>query len=214
MTEAKRQVAGDVRIDAPAGPFEVLILADASADPALVAREMLAQAEHDRDAAAVLVTTSPALLAEVRALLASWVPRAKRRDIISAALGRSGALLLAASMEEAGAFARAYAPEHLLVMTADPAGDAAGVDTAGTVFLGAASSVVFGDYLSGANHVLPTSGRARSFSGLSITDYLRSYTIQELTPAGAAAMADDVARLALAEHLPAHAAAALARSGP
>jgi len=214
VTEAKRQVAGDVMIDSPAGPSEVLVLADASADARLVALEMMAQAEHDPDAACVLVTTSEPLARAAEVELAAQLATTPRADICRRALATSGALLLADSMDEAVAFTNRYAPEHLSVMTTTAAADARRVRTAGTTFVGPSASVAFGDYMTGANHVLPTAGRARSFSGLSTMNYLRSFTIQEVTPAGAAAMADAVAELARAERLPAHAAAAVARRAP
>jgi histidinol dehydrogenase len=211
VTEAKRQVAGHVTIDSPAGPSEVLVLADDAADARLVALELMAQAEHDPDAACVAVTTSARLAATIEVELALTLAAAPRADICRKALAESGAVLVADALDEAMRFATSYAPEHLSVMTAEAARDARRVPTAGTTFVGAAASVAFGDYMTGANHVLPTAGRARSFSGLSTVHYLRSYTIQEITAAGAAAMATDVARLAEAEGLPAHAAAALAR---
>ncbi len=211
VTEAKRQIAGRVRIDAPAGPSEVLVVADDSADPAWVALELLAQAEHDPDACALLLTDAPALAKAVRDELEARVPRAPRADIIRAALREGGALLVAETLDEAFAFAGAYAPEHLSIMTRSANIDAGRVRTAGTVFVGAAASVAFGDYLTGANHVLPTGGRGRSFSGLSVEHFLRSYTVQTVSPEGAAALADDTALLATAEGLPAHAEAAGAR---
>jgi histidinol dehydrogenase len=214
VTEAKRQVAGRVLIDAPAGPSEVLVLADDTAAADLVACELLAQAEHDPDAACVLVTTAPALAGGVREALAVRLEAAPRREVAAAALAASGALLLADSLDEAVAFTRAYAPEHLSLMVSDGGGLASRIATAGTTFVGPWASVAFGDYMTGANHVLPTAGRARSFSGLSTQHYLRSYTVQEITERGAAALAGDVARLAEAEGLPAHAAAARARQAP
>ncbi|HSW30544.1 MAG TPA: histidinol dehydrogenase [Longimicrobiales bacterium] len=220
VTEAKRQVAGRVLIDSPAGPSEVLVLADGSADPAWVAMEMLAQAEHDPDAACVAVLTAStperadALAAAVRGALTAQLAAAPRRDVAAAALAGAGAVLVADSLDEAVAFASAWAPEHLSVMTADAATVASRIRTAGTTFVGPWASVAFGDYLTGANHVLPTAGRARSFSGLSAQHYLRSFTVQEITAGGAASMAGDVVRLADAEGLPAHAAAAAARRAP
>ena len=130
------------------------------------------------------------------------------------ALGASGAVLWAETLEERIDFAVRYAPEHASVMTRDAASDAPRISTAGTTFVGPYASVAFGDYLTGANHVLPTSGRARSFSGLSTHHFLRSFTIQEIDPEGAAALSDDVVRLAEAEGLPAHADAARARRAP
>jgi len=214
VTEAKRQVAGDVTIDSPAGPSEVLVVADERADARLVALELMAQAEHDPDAACVAVTTSQRLAAAVEAELATALADAPRAEICRRALAASGAVMVADSLAEALDFARRYAPEHLSVMTKDAGADARTVHTAGTTFVGPAASVAFGDYLTGANHVLPTAGRAKSFSGLSTAHYLRSYTIQEIDPTGAASMAADVAILAEAEGLPAHAAAALARGTP
>jgi histidinol dehydrogenase len=188
-------------------------LADADADPRLVALEMMAQAEHDPDAACVIVTTSEALATAAEAALAVELETAPRREICTAAFRTSGAILVAADTNQAIDFVNAYAPEHLSVMTASAANDARRVTTAGTTFVGPAASVAFGDYLTGANHVLPTAGRARSFSGLSTLNYLRSFTIQEIDAEGASGMADDVATLADAEGLPAHAAAARARKG-
>jgi histidinol dehydrogenase len=211
VTEAKRQVAGRVLIDSPAGPSEVLVLADADADPDWVAHELLAQAEHDPDAACVFVATSEQLIREVRTALSTLLTEAPRRDVAAAALEAAGALLVADSMDDAVAFAQAYAPEHLSVMTADAPAIASRITTAGTTFVGPWASVAFGDYLTGANHVLPTGGRSRSFSGLSTHHFLRSYTVQEITAAGADRMAADVALLAEAEGLPAHRAAAMAR---
>jgi histidinol dehydrogenase len=210
VTEAKRQVAGQVMIDSPAGPSEVLVLADGSADARSVALEVLAQAEHDPDAACVVVTIDEELAADVETALAELLLDAPRADICRQALATSGAVLLAGSLAEGLDFVNRYAPEHLSVMTTNAAVDARAVRTAGTTFVGPSASVAFGDYMSGANHVLPTAGRARSFSGLSTMHYLRSYTIQEIDLEGAAAMVGDVAILADAEGLPAHAAAAKA----
>jgi histidinol dehydrogenase len=214
VNEAKRQVAGRVVIDCPAGPSEVLVLADDSANATWAAHELLAQAEHDPDAACVLVTTSERVARESREALGRLLAEAPRAGVARAALASAGAILLANSDTDAFYFAQRYAPEHLSIMTASSAEDARRVRTAGTTFIGGHASVAFGDYLTGANHVLPTSGRSRSFSGLSVQHFLRSYTIQEVTQEGAAAMADDVATLAVAEGLPAHAAAALVRSVP
>ncbi len=220
VTEAKRQVAGRVPIDGPAGPSEVLVLADGGTDPTFVAAELLAQAEHDPDAAcvAVLIGSSATHATErgraVRSALTDMLERAPRRGIAARALARAGALLTTASLDDAVAFARDYAPEHLSVMTSDPAAVASRVSTAGTTFLGPWASVAFGDYLTGANHVLPTGGRARAFSGLSVQHYLRSFTVQEITAEGAASLAGDVSVLATSEGLPAHGAAALARRSP
>ena len=213
VLEAKRQVAREVRIDSPAGPSELLVIADGSADADLIAAELIAQAEHDPDAAVLLVATDVALTDAVAAALTRQVAASPRREVIEAALHARGALLVAAKLEDAIAFANLYAPEHLLVLTAKAAADGAKVRSAGTIFLGPGSSVAFGDYLTGANHVLPTGGSGRSFSGLSVLDFLRSWTYQDVTPAAAKAMAEDTARMADAEGLPGHAAAARLRAG-
>lgn len=212
VTEAKRQLNGAIAIDSPAGPSEVLVIADGAADPEIIAAELICQAEHDPDAAAVLVCTVPRILEATRAALARRVPAAPRREIVEAALAARGGLLLADSLEEALAFSARYAPEHLLLLVRDARAALDGVRAAGTVFLGAASSVAFGDYITGANHVLPTAGLARSYAGLSTLDFLRWYTYQEVSPEAAARLAGPTATLAEAEGLPAHAAAARLRA--
>jgi histidinol dehydrogenase len=211
VTEAKRQLAGTLVIDGPAGPSEVLVLADDCADPRLAALELLAQAEHDPDAACVLVTTSTRVADGCAEALAAMLDATPRAGIARAALRTYGGILLADSMDEALDFTERFAAEHLSIMTSDAATAAGTMRNAGTIFVGSAASVAFGDYLSGANHVLPTAGRARAFSGLGTHHFLRAFTIQEIDEAGAAALADDVAALADAEGLPAHAAAARAR---
>ena len=213
VTEAKRQLNGVIAIDCPAGPSEVLVLADDTADAELVTYELLAQAEHDPDAAGVLVSTSPQLLANVFTFMNDILDLEPRQQIIAAALRNGGALLLATNVEEMLAFAREYAPEHLALHVRDARGVLPSVRNAGTVFLGAASSVTFGDYVTGANHVLPTARLARAYSGLSTADFLRSVTYQEVSAAVAADFAPVVSTLAMAEGLPAHAAAARLRAG-
>jgi histidinol dehydrogenase len=212
VTEAKRQVAGDLLIDSPAGPSEVLVVADSLADPRLVALELVAQAEHDPQAAVAVVSPSPELLARVREALAEEVARAPRRAVIEEALRDRGGLVLAASMDEALEFAEAYAAEHLAIYTVNAEADLERMTTAGTVFVGQGATVAFGDYMTGANHVLPTAGLSRAFSGLSVLHFLRFFTHQRLTADAAADMAEPVAILADAEGLPGHAAAARARA--
>lgn len=211
VTEAKRQLTGTVAIDSPAGPSEILIIADDTADATLVAVELLAQAEHDPDAAAVLVTTDASLIDRTARELDRLLADQPRVGIIRAALAARGALLTAATLDDATRFAAGYAPEHLLVMTRDPRALLPLIRAAGTIFLGAPSSVAFGDYITGANHVLPTAGLARAYAGLSSADFVRWTTYQELTPAAAAAVARPTAVLADAEGLPAHALAARLR---
>ena len=211
VTEAKRQLNGVVAIDCPAGPSEVLVLADDSADATRIAFELLAQAEHDPDAAAVLVSTSAGLLDEVAAVIGNVIGSQPRADVIRAALRTGGALLLADDAGEMIEFNRAYAPEHLALFVREPRALLDSIRNAGTVFLGDASSVAFGDYLTGANHVLPTATLARAYSGLSTLDFVRWTTYQELSGEVAARFAPVTAILADAEGLPAHAAAARLR---
>lgn len=211
VAEAKRQLAGTVATDAPAGPSEVLVVADETAPPRLVALELLAQAEHDPNAAVVAITLSAGHASAVLAELERELKDTPRREVAARALAGQGAVLNAATLEGALAFADDYAPEHLLLAVADPRSAAERVRNAGTVLLGTSSSVAFGDYATGANHVLPTAGRARAYSGLGTADFLRFVTIQEVAPAAAAQLAKTAVVLAEAEGLPAHAAAARAR---
>jgi histidinol dehydrogenase len=212
VTEAKRQLTGHVGIDSPAGPSEILVIADDSADVTLIAAELLAQAEHDPDAASVLVTTEPALLEAVAARTSELLGQQPREAIIRASLAARGALLSAESLAQAVEFAEEYAPEHLLVLTRDPRSLLPALRNAGTIFLGRGSSVAFGDYMTGANHVLPTAGLARAYSGLSTLDFLRWTTYQELSDDAAARLAPATSVLAAAEGLPAHALAARLRA--
>ena len=213
VTEAKRQLNGIVATDSPAGPSEVLVIADEAANPLLIAYEVFAQAEHDPDAAAVLISTSEELIANVAAMLGSEIHKQPRFDIIESAFRSAGALLLSESVEEMLAFSQEYAPEHLAIYTQDPRSLLSFVRNAGTVFLGSDSSVAFGDYVSGTNHVLPTATLARAYSGLSTTDFLRMTTYQEISRVMAAEFSPITATLAAAEGLPAHATAARLRAG-
>ncbi len=208
VAEAKAQVSSVTAIDSPAGPSELLVIADDSASPDVVTRELLAQAEHDPLAAVVLVSTSETLIRGVEQRLAEWMRREPRATVITEALASRGALLLAASLEEAVAFANRWAPEHLLIATRRAASLVPMVRNAGTVFVGESASVAFGDYMSGANHVLPTGGLSRAYSGLSTVDFYRWTTFQHMDRATAARLAGDVGVFADAEGLPAHAASA------
>ena len=208
VAEAKLQVAGVVAIDAPAGPSELLVVADESADTDVIAREMLAQAEHDPMAVVVLVTPSASLAERVDKQLAALVSGAAREAIIRQSLASRGALIVVPALEDALDFAADFAAEHVLVVCRDAEAVADRVRNAGTVFIGTFSSVAFGDYLTGANHVLPTGGLARSYSGLSTIDFYRWTTWQCVSRSAAAALASDVGTLADAEGLPAHATAA------
>jgi histidinol dehydrogenase len=210
VAEAKLQVASVVAIDSPAGPSELLALCDASADPSLVAREMLAQAEHDPLAAVVAVVTDERIAERIVAELSAQLPAHPRAAIAAAALGGQGAVLVVKDLAEGVEVANAYAAEHLLLLVAEPDDALARLRNAGTVFIGASSSVAFGDYMTGANNVLPTGGLARSYSGLSTLDFVRWTTYQRVSPAAAARLAGDVGIFADAERLPGHAAAARA----
>jgi histidinol dehydrogenase len=210
VAEAKLQVSSVVAIDSPAGPSELLVLCDDSADPALVAREMLAQAEHDPLTAVIAVTASSGMASAVIAALVAQLPSQPRADICRAALEAQGAVLFVDSLSEGVAFANAYAAEHLLLVV-EPLDDVLGrLRNAGTIFVGPTASVAFGDYMTGANHVLPTGGLARSYSGLSTLDFVRWTTYQRVTEDAAARLADDVGVFADAEQLSGHALAARA----
>lgn len=212
VAEAKLQLSGFVAIDSPAGPSELLVVADGSADPALVARELVAQAEHDPDAAAVAIVVGQPAATAVAEALRDAAASAERQDVVTASLSRRGGVLSTTTLDEAVSFASEYAAEHLLLVVREPDGVVPRLRSAGTIFVGASSSVVFGDYMTGANHVLPTGGLARCYSGLSTLDFFRWTTWQRVSPAAAAALAGDVARFADAEGLPGHAAAARAWS--
>lgn len=210
VAEAKLQVASAVAIDSPAGPSELLVVCDMSADAALVAREMLAQAEHDPLAAVVALCTDAGLARRIAAELATQLPLQPRADITAAALAGQGAVLVVDDLADGVSLANAYAAEHLLLLVTEPDPVLAQLRGAGTVFVGASSSVAFGDYMTGANHVLPTGGLARSYSGLSTLDFVRWTTWQRVSPAAAARLAADVGAFADAEGLPGHALAARA----
>ena len=210
VAEAKLQVANAVAIDSPAGPSELLVIADETADPRLIAREMLAQAEHDPLAAVVAVTTSEQSAASVMRALAELLPTQPRAEIAAVALQGQGAVLWVDSLASAVELSNAYAPEHLLLVVSTAAEVLDNLRNAGTVFVGASASVAFGDYMTGANHVLPTGGLARCYSGLSTLDFVRWTTYQHVTRDAAARLSEDVGVFADAERLGGHALAARA----
>lgn len=214
VTEAKLQIqgAGAAGIDSPAGPSELLVLADASADKTTIARELLAQAEHDPLAAVWAVTDSEPLARAIAAEALAALSHQPRASIIREALRARGAILWARSIRDAVEFAAELAPEHLLLAGKVAETVLPDIRRAGTVFVGETSSVTFGDYITGANHVLPTGGSARSYSGLSTEDFMRWTTYQRVARDAARSLAPDVALLATAEQLPGHAAAARAWS--
>ncbi|HYJ81413.1 MAG TPA: histidinol dehydrogenase [Allosphingosinicella sp.] len=213
VAEAKTYVAslpGGPAIDLPAGPSELLVVADRTADPALVAADLLSQAEHDADAQVFLVTPSQPLAEAVAARLESQLRDLPRRDVARASLGQ-GRILLTADLDEALDVANLYAPEHLSLAVADPDALIPRVRNAGAVFAGPLAAETFGDYLAGSSHVLPTDGAARAWSGVSVHTFLKSMTVQTVTAAAAARIAAPAAALARMEGLEAHARAADAR---
>jgi histidinol dehydrogenase len=221
VTAAKRLVAGDVGIDGLAGPTEVVIVAGAGADAALLAADLLAQAEHDPLAAAVLITPDRTLAREVAAAVGPQLAALAKLGVAGAAaaataraaLDRFGAALLVGGWDEALELVERIAPEHLQLVGAGAEALAERVRSAGAVFLGAATPEVFGDYVAGPSHVLPTCGSARFASALGVDDFLRRSHAVRFSPAAAARWAEAAACLAMAEGLPAHAAAARRRLG-
>jgi histidinol dehydrogenase len=208
---AKAQVFGDVGIDMVAGPSEVLVVADDTADAEFVAADLLAQAEHDPMARAVLLTPSAALRDRVAASLERRLAGLPRREIAGAALDAHGALVLTASLEEAVEVANGLAPEHLELQVQDPEALLERVRHAGAVFLGRHTPEVVGDYVAGPNHVLPTGGTARFSSALSTEDFVTRLSVIEYSAAGLAEAGPHVAELSRVEGLDGHGAAAAVR---
>ena len=209
VAEAKLQVSRDVGIDSPAGPSELLVICDAGCDARTIAREVIAQAEHDVNACAVVVALDDESALSIADAVEQGLPGVSRADVVRGSLHQNGALLRADSVAAAVEFATDFAPEHLLLALADAERVLPSIRNAGCVFVGEQSSVVFGDYITGGNHVLPTGGLARSYSGLGPLDFVRWTSYQKVTRDAAQRLAGDAAILADAEGLPAHAAAAL-----
>ncbi len=208
---AKSRVFGDVGIDMIAGPSEVVVVADASADPEWVAADLLAQAEHDPMARAVLLTPSRALVDAVAAAAERQLAALPRREIAGTALRSHGAFVLTRSLEEAVEVANLLAPEHLELQVADPDALLAQVRNAGAVFLGRYTPEVVGDYVAGPNHVLPTGGTARFASALGTEDFVKRLSVIQYAPAGLRDAGPHVAELARVEGLDGHGAAAAMR---
>ncbi len=214
VTAAKKLVTGTVAIDMLAGPSELLVLADDSADPAVVAADLLAQAEHDDDAVPLLVTTSPDLAAAVDRELRRQLEALPTAPTARNAL-RNGFACVCATLDEAIGAANRVAPEHLEIHTRDADGVAGRITDAGALFIGPRAAEVFGDYGLGPNHTLPTGGTARFSAGLSVLDFLRVRTWLRVDPPGGGGEAtpiDDVAALARIERLEAHARSAESRA--
>lgn len=212
VTAAKLLVRNDCEIDFLAGPSEVLVIADSEADPELIARDMLAQLEHDPLARAVLVSDSKKVIGETKDELEGMLKRAQRSATATQAAKEGAIFILAPDIKSAFTFSNSYAPEHLLVDIRNPRSALKRIESAGSVFLGRWSSVAFGDYCSGTNHILPTKGTASMRSALSVFDFLKIIPYQSISARGAAELSGIVKTMALAEGLPAHADAALARA--
>tara|TARA_R110002126_G_scaffold43475_12_gene124566 strand:+ start:3529 stop:4845 length:1317 start_codon:yes stop_codon:yes gene_type:complete len=207
VTEAKQQVSQDAKgaqIDMPAGPSEVLVLADNSASPAFVAADLLSQAEHGPDSQVILVSDSIALIDAVQVEVASQLAQLPRKDIAAAALSHSR-YILTADLAQAVEVTNAYAPEHLIVQTAIDDELSEQFNSAASIFVGKWTPESAGDYASGTNHVLPTYGYSKTVSSLSLTDFYRRFTVQKLTAQGMRNIGPAIVTLAEAESLDAHA---------
>ena len=205
VATAKRMAYGTLDIDMVAGPSEVLVIADESADPKFIAADLLSQAEHDKLASAVLLTTSMELAKAVDNEIVRQTGYLSRSEIMEASLRDFGYVIVCDSLEQCVDLANDIAPEHLEVITKDPRALLPGIKNAGAVFLGAWSPEPLGDYLAGPDHVLPTSGTARFFSPLSVDSYLKTMSIIEYDQSTLAPVKDEIIALALSEKLTAHA---------
>lgn len=205
VAAAKRMAYGTLDIDMVAGPSEVLVIADETARPKDVAADLLSQAEHDKLASAVLLTTSAALAQAVDAELVRQTGYLSRSEIMECALRDFGCAIVCRDLEQAAQLANEIAPEHLEIMTADPRALLPAIRNAGAVFLGAWSPEPLGDYLAGPDHVLPTSGTARFFSPLSVDSFLKTMSVIQYDRASLAPIAGQIVTLAESEHLTAHA---------
>ena len=202
---AKKAVYGHVSIDSIAGPSEILVLADETADPRYVAADLLSQAEHDEMASAILVTTSEQLAARVSEEIDGFLKILSRREIIRQSLDNFGYILLAETMDDGIEAVNAIASEHLEIVTKNPFEDMMKIKNAGAIFLGAYSSEPLGDYFAGPNHVLPTNGTARFFSALSVDDFIKKSSIIYYSRKALDDIHEDIIRFARAEKLTAHA---------
>ena len=213
VAEAKKEVSGIVSIDMIAGPSEILIIADGKSDERTVAADMLSQAEHDKNASAVLITDSQDLAEKVRAELEEQLPLLPRYDIARASIDTNGKIIIVDSISSAIEVSDRIAPEHLEVCVDNPFDYLDKIHNAGSVFLGRNCPEALGDYLAGPNHTLPTSGTARFSSPLSVDDFVKKYQFTYYTASALGAVASDVALFARKEGLEAHARSALVRKG-
>jgi histidinol dehydrogenase len=204
VTAAKIEVSSIVGIDLPAGPSEGMVLADGTADPRLVAADLVTQAEHGPDSPAIIVTTDAILADNVEREIAALLPSLDRRDVLQQALRDHGWIVLAPTLDDAIAFVDGYAPEHLSIDVADVEAAVARIRNAGSIFMGPWAPESAGDYATGANHVLPTGGLARSSGPLSVEAYGRFSQVQRIDERGLAAIADTIRTLATTEGLTAH----------
>ncbi len=202
---AKRSVYGYVNIDSVAGPSEILILADDTANPVYVAADLLSQAEHDELASAVLITTSMELAKKVREEVTKQTAVLERKAIIEKSLDNYGAIIVAENMDTACELCNTIAPEHMEVCTSEPFNMLPKIKNAGAIFLGHYTPEPLGDYMAGPNHVLPTGGTARFFSPLSIDDYIKKSSIISFSQGALSNLGEDVIKFANAEGLTAHA---------
>jgi len=204
VTTAKILVSKDVAIDMPAGPSEVLVLADETANPRVVALDMVSQAEHSEDSIAGLITTSKKLAVAVQDWLAKIAKGVNRREIVAKALEKYGFIITCASIDEAVELANVFAPEHVEIMTKAPMEIADRITSAGLILVGSYSPVALSDYGSGTNHVLPTGGFGHAFSGLSALDFTRRVSIVESSKDGLLSLKNYVKVMTAAENLPNH----------
>ncbi len=212
VAEAKRQLYGQIDIDMIAGPSELLIIADAAANPAFVAADFLSQAEHDVMASCVLLTTDEALAQNVLAEIEKQMETLSRRDIIERSLREYAAVIVCRDLEEVAELSNTLAPEHLEIQTENPRAVLPMIRHAGAVFLGAYTPEPLGDYLAGPSHVLPTTGTARFFSPLSVDTFLKKKSLIECSRDAFLKLGQDIERMAIEEKLTAHAASATVRS--
>ena len=202
---AKKAVFGYVSIDSVAGPSEILVIADETANPRYVAADLLSQAEHDEMASAILITTSKELAKKVSDEVDGFLKELSRSEIISKSLDNYGYILLVDNIDEAVDVANEIASEHLEIVTKDPFNVMTKIKNAGAIFLGEYSSEPLGDYFAGPNHVLPTNGTAKFFSALSVDDFIKKSSIISYSRNALEAIHEDIETFATAEHLTAHA---------
>jgi histidinol dehydrogenase len=213
VTLAKQQLYGEVDIDMIAGPSEVLVITDGSVDTRVTAADLLAQAEHDRDARAICVTTDPRISEEVREWVEKLAAESPRKDIAEAALRTGGYIYLVSDLEQAVEVANLIAPEHLEIQTARPRDLVPMVRNAGAVFLGKYTPEAFGDYVAGPSHVLPTGGTARFFSPLNTMTFMKFSSVVDMSEEGMSALAEHARIIAEHEGLHAHALSITCRRG-